>query len=167
MGYCCYSVAKSGPTLCCDPIDGNMPGFPVLHFLRSLLQLTSIELVMPFSSCHPLLLVPLVFPSIRVFSNQLALHIKWTKYWSFSFSLNLSNEYSQLISIRTDWFDLLTVQGTLKSLLQHHNSKASILQCSAFFTLQLSHLYMTTGNNHSFDFDYMDLCQQSDLCFGS
>ena len=147
MGYCCYSVAKSGPTLCCDPIDGNMPGFPVLHFLWSLLQLMSIELVMPFSSSHPFLLVPSVFPSIRVFSNQLALHIKWTKYWSFSFSLNLSNEYSQLISIRTDWFDLLTVQWTLKSLLQHHNSKASILRCSAFFTLQLSHLYMTTGKN--------------------
>ena len=160
MGYCCCSVAKSGPTLCCNPIDSNMPGFPVLHFPQSLLQLTSIELVMPFSSCHPLLLVPSVLPSIRVFSNQSALHIKWPKYWSFSFSLNLPNEYSRLISFRTDWFDLLTVQGTLKSLLEHHNSKASILRCSAFFMLQLSHLHMTTGKTIALT--YTDLCQQSD-----
>ena len=107
----------------------------------------SIELVMPsnhFMHCHPLLLLPSIFPSIRVFSNESVLHIRWPKYWSFSFSINPSNEYSGLISFRVDWFDL-TVQGTLKSLLQHHSSKASILQRSAFFMVQLSHLYMTTG----------------------
>ena len=114
---------------------------------QSLLKLMSIELVMPsnhFMLCHPLLLLPSIFPSIRVFSNESVLHIRWPKYWSFSFSINPSNEYSGLISFRVDWFDL-TVQGTLKSLLQHHSSKASILQRSAFFMVQLSHLYMTTG----------------------
>ena len=103
--------------------------------------------------CHPtissicclLLLFPSVFPSIRVFSNELAIHIRWPKYWSFSFSICTSNEYSELISFRIDWFDLLAVQENLKSLFQHHSSKASILQCSAFFMVQLSHLYMTTG----------------------
>ena len=94
--------------------------------------------------CLPLLL-PSIFPSIRVFSNELALHIRWPKYWSFSFSISPSNEYLGLISFRIDWFDLLTVQGTLKSLLQHHSSKASILQRSAFFAVRLSHPYMTTG----------------------
>ena len=94
--------------------------------------------------CHPLLLLPSIFPSIRVFSNELALHIKWPKYWSFSFSISPSNEYSGLISFRIDWFDLLPVQGTVKSLLQLHSSKASILQHSAFFMVQLSHPYMTT-----------------------
>ena len=93
----------------------------------------------------PLLLLPSIFPSIRVFSNESVLHIRWPKYWSFSFSISLSNEYSGLISFRMDWLDLLAVQGTLKSLLQHHSSKASILQCLAFFIVQLSHLYMTTG----------------------
>ena len=95
--------------------------------------------------CCPLLLPPSVFPSIRVFSNQLVLHIRWPNYWSFSFSINPSNEYSGLISFRVDWLDLLAVQGILKSLLQHHSSKASILQCSAFFMVQLSHPYMTIG----------------------
>ena len=106
----------------------------------------SIELVMPSNHlilCHPLLL-PSIFPSIRAFSNELALPIRWAKYWSFSFSICPSNEYSGLISFRIDCFDLLAVQGTLKSLLQYHSSKASILQCSAFFMIQLSHLYMTT-----------------------
>ena len=115
---------------------------------QSLLKLKSIELVMPSSHliiCHPLLLLPSVFPSIRVFSSEFALHIRWPKYWSFSFSINPSNEYSGLISFRIDWLHLLTVQGTVKSLLQHHSSKASILRCSAFFTVQLSHPYMTTG----------------------
>ena len=98
-------------------------------------------------TCHPLLLLPSVFPSIRVFSSESILHIRWPKYWSFSFSISPSNEYSGLISFRMDWLDLLTVQGTLKSLLQHHGSKASILQCSAFFTVPLSHPYMTTGKN--------------------
>ena len=107
-----------------------------------------IELVMPSNHlilCHPLFLPSSIFPSIRVFSNELVLHIRWPKYWSFSFSISPSNEYSGLISFRIDWLDLLAVQGTLKSLLQHHSSKASILQWSAFFIFQLSHPYMTTG----------------------
>jgi len=95
--------------------------------------------------CHPLLLPPSIFPSIRVFSNESSHHIRWPKYWSFSFSISPSNEYPGLISFRIDWLDLLAVQGTLKSLLQHHSSKASILWCSAVFIVQLSHLYMTTG----------------------
>ena len=108
----------------------------------------SIESVMPSNHlilCHPLLLLPSIFPSIRVFSNVSVLPIRWPNYWSFNFSLTPSNEYSGLISFRMDWLDLLSVQGTLKSLLQHHSSKASILWCSAFFTVQLSHPYMTTG----------------------
>ena len=115
---------------------------------RSSLKLMSIESVMPsnhFILCHPLLLQPSNFPSIRVFSNELALCIGWPKYWSFSFSISPSNEYSGLISFMMDWLDLLGVQGTLKSLLQHHSSKASILRCSALFMVQLSHPYMTTG----------------------
>ena len=114
---------------------------------RSLLKLMSIESVMPsshFILCCPLLL-PSIFPSIRVFSNASALRIRWPKYWSFSFSNSPSNEHPGLISFRMGWLDLLAVQGTLKSLLQHHSSKASILLCSAFFTVQLSHLYTTTG----------------------
>ena len=95
--------------------------------------------------CHPLLLLPSIFPSIKVFSNESALHIRWPKYWSFSFSISPSNEYSGLISFRMYWLDLLAVQGTLRSLLQHHSSKASVLQCSALFIVQLSHPYMTTG----------------------
>ena len=103
---------------------------------------------MPYSHlilCHPLLLLPSIFPSIRVFSNESALHIRWPKYWSFSFSISPSNEHPGLMSFRMDWLDLLGVQGTLKSLLQHHSSKASILRHSAFFIFQLSHPYMTTG----------------------
>ena len=99
--------------------------------------------------CHPLLLLPSIFPSIRVFSNESVLRIRWPKYWSFSFSISPSNAYSGLISFRMDWLDLLAVQGTLKSLLQHHSSKASILRCSAFFIVQLSHLYMTTGKTEA------------------
>ena len=108
----------------------------------------SIELVMPSNHlilCRPLLLLPSIFPSIRVFSDELVLCIRWPKYWSFIFNISPSNEHSGLISFRTDWLDLLAVQGTLKSLLQHHSSKASFLQCSAFFIVQLSHPYMTTG----------------------
>ena len=108
----------------------------------SLLKLMSAEWVMPSNHlvlCCPLLLLPSIFPSIRVFSNESALHIRWPKYWSFSFSISSSNEYSRLISFRIDWFDLLAVRGTLKSLLQHHSSKASLLQHSAFFMVQLSH----------------------------
>ena len=115
---------------------------------QSLLKLMSIEPVMkssPFILCHSLLFLPSIFPSIRIFSNESALHIRWPRYWSFSFSISPSNEYSGLISFRMDWLDLLAVQGTLKSLLQHHSSKASILRHSAFFTVQLSHPYMTTG----------------------
>ena len=114
----------------------------------SLLKLTSVESVVPSNHlilCHPLLLLPSIFPSIRVFSNESFLHIRWPKYWSFSFNITPSNEHSGLISSRMDWVDLLIVQGTLKGLLQHHSSKASILRHSAFFTVQLSHPYMTTG----------------------
>ena len=114
----------------------------------SLLKLMSIKSVMPSNHlilCHPPLLLSSVFPSIRVIFNESVLHIRWPKYWSFSFSISPSNEYSELISFRIDWFDHLAVQGTLKTLLQHHSSKAPILQCSAFFTVQLSHPYMTTG----------------------
>ena len=108
----------------------------------------STESMMPSNHlilCHPLLLLPSIFPSIRVFSNESALHMRWPKYWSFSFSISPTNEHPGLISFRIDWLDLLTVQGTLKSLLQHHGSKTSILWCSAFFIVQLSHTYMTTG----------------------
>jgi len=114
----------------------------------SLLRLMSIESVMPSNHlilCFPLLLLPSIFPSIRVFSNESVLHIRWPKYWSFSFNISPSNEYSGLVSFRMDWLDLLAVQGTLKSLLQHHSSKASTLRSSAFFIVQLSHPDMTTG----------------------
>ena len=129
----------------------------------SSLKLTSIESVMHTNHlilCRHLLLLPSIFVSIRVFSNEPALHIRWPKYWSFSFSISPSNEYSGLISFRMDWLDLLAVQGTLKSLLQHHSLKASVLQCSAFFMVQLSHPYLTIGKNHS-----LDICQQSDVLF--
>ena len=140
------SVTQSCPTLC-NPMDCSTPGLPVHHQLPEF-RLTSIESAMPSSHlirCCPLLLLPSIFPSVRVFSNESALHIRWPKYWSFSFSITVSNEYSGLISFKIDWFDLPAVQGTLKSLLQNHNSKASILRCSAFFIVQLSHPYMTTG----------------------
>ena len=115
---------------------------------RSLLRLMSIKSAMPSNHlilCHPLLLSPSIFPNIRVFSSESVLRIRWPKYWSFSFSISPPNEYSRLISFKTDWLDLLAVQGTLKSLLQQHSSKAPILQCSTFFMVQLSHPYMTTG----------------------
>ena len=114
----------------------------------SLFKLMSTKSVMPSNHlilCHPLLLLPSIFPNIRVFSNELALRIRWPKYWSFSFNISPSNEHPGLISFRMDWLDLLAVQGTLKSPLQHHSSKASILWCSVFFIVQLSHPYMTTG----------------------
>src|SRR5574337_516635 len=117
-------------------MNRSTPGLPVHHH--------TIESVMPYSHlilCHPLLLPPVIFPSIRVFSNESALRIRWPKYWSFSLSISPSNEYSGLISFRMDWLDLLAVQGTLKSLLQHHSSKASIFRRSAFFIVQLSHPY--------------------------
>ena len=117
---------------------------------RTLLKLMSLESVMPSNHvilCQPLLLTPSVFPSIRVFSNESVLCIRWSKYWSFSFSISPSNEYSGLISFRMDWLDLLAVQGTLKNILQCHSSKASILRCSSFFIVQLSHSHMTPGKN--------------------
>ena len=126
----------------------STPGLPVHHQLPELAQLLSIESVMPSNHlilCHPLLLLLSIFPSIRVFSNESVLRIRWPKFWSFSFSISPSSEYSGLISFRMDWLDLLVVQGTLKSLLQHHSSKASVLWCSAFFMVQISHPYTTTG----------------------
>ena len=125
----CCSVAKSCPTLC-DPMNCSTPGFPVLHYLPEFAQIHAFESVMPSNHlilCRPLLLPPSIFPSIRVFSNESALHIRWPKYWSFSFSISPSSEESKLISFRIDWFDLHTVQGTLKSRLQHHNSKHQFL----------------------------------------
>ena len=130
---------------------------------RSLPKLISIESVMPPNHlilCYPLLLLASIFPSIRVFSNESAFSIRWPKYWSFSFSISPSSEHPGLISFRMDWLDLLAGQGTLKSLLQHHSSKASVLWCSAFFIVQLSNPYMTTGE---ISFDYTDLCWQSNV----
>ena len=141
------SIAQSCPTLC-DPINHSTPGLPIHHHLRSSLRLTSIKFVMPSSHLilgRPLLLLPPIPPSIRVFSNESTLLMRWPKYWSFSFSIIPSKKHPGLISFRMDWLDLLAVQGTLKSCLQHHSSKASILRRSAFFTVQLSHPYMTTG----------------------
>ena len=141
------SVAQSCPTLC-DPMNRSTPGLLVHHQLLSLLKLMSNELVMPSNHLilyHPLLFPPSIFPSIRVFSNESFLHIRWPKYLSFSFSISPSNEHPGLISFRMDWLDLLAVQGTLKSLLQHHSSKASMLRWSAFFIFQLSHPYMTSS----------------------
>ena len=128
-------------------MDCSTPGLPVHHQLRSLNKLVSIKSVMPSNHlilCHPLLLPPSIFSSIRVFSSESILHIRWPKNWSFSFSISPFSEYSGWISFRMDWLDLLAVQGTLKSFLQYHSSKTSILGCSAFFTVQLSHPYMTT-----------------------
>ena len=129
-------------------MDCSTPDFAVHPNFWSLLKLISINSVMPSNHlilCHPLLFPPSIFPSIRVFSNESVLCIRWSKYWSFSFSISPSNEHPGLIFFRMDWLDLLAVQGTLKSLLQHHSSKTSVLQCSAFFIVQLSHPYMTTG----------------------
>ena len=144
--YCC-SVAQSCLTLC-KPMNWSMPVFLSFTIYWNLLRLMFTESMMLSKHlilCCPHLLLPSIFPSIKVFSSESGLHTRWAKYWSFSFSNSPYNEYSGLISFRTDWFDFLAVQGTLKCLLQHHNSKASILQCSAFFMVQLSHPYMTTG----------------------
>ena len=141
------SVAQSCPTLSTPWTAARQDSLSNTSF-QSLLKLMFIELVMPSSClilCHPLFLLPPIPPSIRVFSNELTLLMSWPKYWSFSFSISPSNEYSGLIFLKTDWWDLLAVRGTLRSLLQHHSSKASILWCSAFFIVQLSHPYMTTG----------------------
>ena len=148
--YCGYSIAQSCLTL--TPWTAALQASLSFTISRSLLKLVFIESLMPstISSCHPLLLLPSVFPSIRIFSNDSTLRIMWPKYGSFSFSISPSNEHSGLISFRIDWFDLLAVQGTLKSVLQHHSAKASILQCSAFLMVQLSHPY-DYWKNHSFD----------------
>ena len=149
------SVTQLCLTLCTS-MGCSILGSPVCHQLLewSLPKLMFIESVMPSNhlilSC-PLLLLPSIFPRFRVFSNESALRIRWPKYWSFSLNTSPSNENLGLISFRMDWLDFLAVQGTLKSLLQHHSSKASILRCSAFFTVELSHPYMTTGKNHSLD----------------
>ena len=141
------SAAQSCPTLR-DAMDCSTPGFPVLHYLPKFAQTLFSESVMLSNylilGCL-LLLLPSIFPIIRVLSSELALHVRWPKYWSFSFSISPFSGYSGLISFRIDWFDIFAVQGTLTSLFQHRNLKASVLQCSAFFMVQLSHLYMTTG----------------------
>ena len=152
-GQLIYTIAllfsHSYPALC-NPMDCSMPGFPVLHHLPELAQ-THVhwvaDAIQSFILCCPLLLLPSVSPSIRVFSNELALHIRWPKYWSFSISP--SSTYSGLISFRMDWLDLLADQGTLKSFLQNHSSKASILRCSAFFMVQLLHPNMATGETRA------------------
>ena len=134
-------------------MDHSTPGFSIINS-QSFLKFMLFKLVMPSNHlilCHPLLLPHSILPSFRVFSNESILHIGWPKYWSLGFSVSPSNEYSGLISFSMDWLDLLAVQGTLKSLLQHHSSKASILWCSAFFIVQLSHPYMTTGKTISLD----------------
>ena len=144
---CQFSSLTQPCATLCDPMGCSMPNLSITNS-RSLLKLRSFELLMRSNHlmlCHPLLLPPSIFPSIRVFSNESVLRIRWPKYWRFNFSISPSNEYSGLISFRIDWFYLLVVKGTLKSLLQHHNSKASILWCSTFFTVQLSSLYITSG----------------------
>ena len=145
------SVAQSCPTLC-NPMDWSTPGFPVHHQLP-VAQTHVHQSVMVTNHrilCCPLLLLPSILLSMRIFSNESVLCIRWSKDWSFSSSIHPSNEYSELISFQIGWLDLLVVQGTLKSLLQHHSSKASILPCSAFFIVQLSHPYTTTGKTIAF-----------------
>ena len=145
--YCCCSVAQWCPILQ-DPRDSSTQSSLSITNSQSLLKLMSIKLVMPSNHlilCCPLVHFPLTFPSIRVFSNEFVVPIRWPKYWSFSFSISPSIEHSGLISFRTDWFDRLAVRRTLKGLLQYHSSKASILQFSAFFMVQISHPYMTIG----------------------
>ena len=143
----CCSVAKPVPFFATTFSTAHQPSLS-FTITQSFLKLMSIEQVMPSNHlilCPPLFLSPSIFPSIRVFSTESIFHIRWLKYWSFSFTISPSSEYSRLISFRIDGFDLLAIQGTLKSLLQHHNLKASIHQCSAFFMVQFSHPYMTTG----------------------
>ena len=156
------SVAQSCLTLC-DHMDCSTPGLLVHHQLPELLKLVCIQSVMPSNHLilyHPLLSLPSIFHSFRVFSNESVLPIRWPKYWNFSFSISPSSEYSGLISFRIDWFNFPAVQGTLKSLLQHHSSKASILWCSVFFIVQLSHPYVTNGKTIALTYG---LCQQSNV----
>ena len=147
LDYSSVQFSHSVVSLCHSWTAACQPSLSITNSW-SLLKLMSIESVMPSSHlilCRPLLLLPSIFPSIRVFSDESALHLRWPKCWSFSFNISPSNEHSGLISFRMDWLDLLAIQGTLKSLPQHHSSKASILRCSAFFIVQLSHPYMPTG----------------------
>ena len=156
------SVTQSCPTLC-DPMNPSTPGLPVHHQLQEFTQTHVHQVPLPPNHlilCPPLLLLPSIFPSIRVFSNEWVLHIRWPKYCSFSFNISPSNEHPGLISFRMDWLDLLAVQGTLKSLPQHHSLKASVLWCSAFFMVQLISVH-DYWKNHSFN--CMDLCRQSDV----
>ena len=165
QNFCCCLVTQLCLTLC-DPTNCRTPCFLSFSISWSLRKVMSIESLMPsnhFIVYHPVLLLPSISHSIKVFSSKSGLRIKWPKYWSFSFSISPSNEHSGLISFSIDWFDLLAVQGTLKSLLQHQNLKASILQCSAFFMVQLSHAYLITGKTialttQTFDGDWC-------LCF--
>ena len=162
MDYCCCSVTQSYPTLC-DPMDCNTPGLPVPHYLLKFAKFMSIASVMPSSHLIlwcPLLLLPTIFPSTRDLSNELTVRIRWPKYLSFSFSISPSNECSRLISLTIDWFDLPAVQGTFRSLL-HHSLKASILWCSAFFKVQLSQPYTTTGKTTALTIQ----SRQSNVCF--
>ena len=146
-GYQFSSVTQSCPTLC-DSMDCSRPGLPVHHQLPGLTQIHIHRVGDAIQPPHPLSSPSLAFNlSLRIFSNESVLHIRWPKDWSFGFSISPSNEYTGLISFRIDWFDLLAAEGTLKSLLQHHSSKASILLRSAFFMVQFSHLYMTTGKS--------------------
>ena len=158
----CCSVAQSWTAWFKNLMDRSMPGFPVHHHLPELAQ-THVhwvgDAIQPFILCCPLLLLPSIFPSIRVYSNELAFHIRRPKYWRFSFSVSPSNEYSGLIFFRINWLDLLAVQGTLKSLFQHRSS--TILRRSAFFIVQLSHPYMTTGKTIALTIT--DLCWQSNV----
>ena len=155
MNFSCQSVQSLSHVFVtlCDPIDCSTPGFPVHHQTQSLCKLMNIESVMPSNHlilCRPLLPLLWNFPSIRVFSNESVLHIRWPKYWSFNFSISPSNEYSGLIFFSIDWFDLLSVQGKLNSYLQHHSSKASIPWHSAFLRVQLTSIH-DYWNKHSFD----------------
>ena len=154
--HICYHSVQFSHSVVSDSLrlhDRSMPGLPVHHKLPEFTQTHVHQVSDAIQSSHncPFLLLPSIFLSIRVFSSESVLCIRWPKYWSFSSSISPSNEYSGLISFTIDWFDLLTVQGTLKSLLQQHSSKASILRHSAFFMVQLSYPHMTTGKNHSFD----------------
>ena len=161
--FCCYCpVTKSCPTLC-DPMDCSMPGVPVLHHLPEFAQAHVHQVGGAIQPSHPL--SPHSPPAFNLSQHQslFQLSLRWPKYWSFSFSISLSNEYSELISFRIDWFYLLAIQRTLKSLLQHHSSKASIIQCSALFMVQLSHPMHDYWKNPSFD--YIDLCWQSHVSF--
>ena len=147
-----FSLVTQSCPIVCDPWTAARQTSLFIKTSWSLLKLVSTEPLMPSNHlilCHPLLLLPSIFPNIGVFSNESALHIRWPKHWSFSFSIRPSNGYSELISFRIDLFDLLAVQRTIKSLLQHHSSKESVLWCSAFFMVQLLHPYMTTGKTTS------------------